>query len=94
MKLVAMEANLQPGTMDRAVAAFEAQAPAVRAMEGCGDYALYRDPARDRIVVVQSWDSLTLFDAYRASDTFAALGAGLRPLMAGAPRTRIAELDG
>lgn len=93
MKLIAMEVDLQSGKVDEAVAAFDAQASAVRAMAGCGDYTLYRHPAQDRIVVVQSWESLDAFEAYRASDTFKALGGGLRPLMAGPPSTRIAELD-
>ena len=92
MKLIAVEAAFPFDRVEEAVALFDAQANAVRAMEGCEHYALYRAGAT--VAVVQRWTEMAAFDAYRASDAFAALGRGLRPMMAAPPVTTIAEIDG
>lgn len=93
MKLVTVEAAFAPADLDAAMTLLAAQADAVRAMPGCVSYALYRGPSGDRVAIVQRWLSAGAFDAYRASETFARLGAGLGPLMTAPPQTIVAEVD-
>ena len=62
-------------------------------MPGCRHYALYRKPSDDGVAIIQHWDGMEAFDAYRASETFVALGVGLRTLMVKPPVTISAEVD-
>ena len=95
MKLVTVEAAFPAADLDRAVALFEEQAGAVRAMDGCEGYALYRAAGESGTVgIIQRWRSTQALDAYRASPTFATLGQGLKPLMSAPPVTTVAEIDG
>ncbi|MCX7558601.1 antibiotic biosynthesis monooxygenase [Sulfitobacter sp. F26204] len=93
MKLITVEASFSASDLDAAMVLFEAQADQVRAMSACKHYALYRKPSGDGIAILQHWETAAAFDAYRASDTFATLGQGLRPLMSAAPVTIVAEVD-
>lgn len=92
MKLITVEAAFAPSNLDMAISLFTEQANVVRAMPGCKHYALYRKIAGDGIAILQQWESMTAFDAYRASEAFADLGQGLRPLMTSPPVTIIAEV--
>lgn len=91
MKLIIVEARFAPGKIDQAVATFEAQADAVRAMKGCESYAIYQNG--NSIAIVQKWRGATQFDAYRASSIFASLGMALKPLMDAPPVTTLASID-
>lgn len=93
MKLITVEAAFAAADLDAAMALFSEQAEVVRAMVGCAHYALYRSPSEDGIAILQQWETMAQFDAYRASETFATLGAGLRPLMTQPPVTIVAEVD-
>ncbi|MGR3503277.1 putative quinol monooxygenase [Pseudaestuariivita sp.] len=93
MKLITVEAEFASADLDAAVALFFDQIDAVRAMPGCAHYAVYRRPSEDGLAVLQHWETMENFDAYRSSETFATLGAGLRPLMTKPPVTTIAEVD-
>ena len=83
MKMVTVEARFAPENVDAAVAAFDAQSVAVNAMDGCESYAVYR--RGDSRAIVQRWQDMQRFDAYRQSAAFAALGATLKPLMSAPP---------
>lgn len=91
MKLITVEAAFDPSAVQRAVDAIEAQASTVRSMSGCDGYACYRSD--DTIAIIQKWQSMAEFDAYRTSETFAGLGAALKPLMAKPPVTMVASVD-
>ena len=93
MKLITVEADFATPDLDAALDLISRQADTVRAMSGCTHYALYRKPSEDGVAIIQQWDSIEAFDAYRASEPFAALGAGLRPLMTKPPVTTVAEVD-
>lgn len=91
MKLITVEARFTSANIDEAIAAFETQTKAVRAMDGCESYSLYR--SGEAIAIVQKWQNTECFDAYRKSDVFAGLGAALKPLMSVPPVTTIASVD-
>lgn len=93
MKLISVEAAFAAADMDTAIALFTEHADQVRAMPGCAHYALYQKPSGDGVAILQQWETMAAFDAYRSSDVFAALGQGLRPLMTAPPVTTVAEVD-
>lgn len=94
MKLITVEALFSDNDAASAITLFESHAPSVRDMAGCKRYDLYADPAHaGNIVIVQRWDSMSEFDAYRTSDAFAQLGAGLKPMMTAPPVTTISSVD-
>lgn len=93
MKLIIVEADFGISDLEAAIALFAEQARTVQAMDGCAHYALYRKPSGDGVAIIQKWDTMEAFDAYRRSETFAILGQGLRPLMTAPPVTVIAEID-
>ncbi|MEM9873236.1 MAG: antibiotic biosynthesis monooxygenase [Pseudomonadota bacterium] len=93
MKLITVEVEFGASDLSAAVDLISGQVDTVLAMPGCTHYALYRKPSDDGVAIVQQWDGMAAFDAYRGSETFAALGAGLRPLMVKPPVTTIAEVD-
>jgi quinol monooxygenase YgiN len=93
MKLITVEVEFAATELDAALELISEQAETVRAMPGCTHYALYSKRSVDGAAIIQHWENMEAFDAYRASDVFAILGAGLRPLMAKPPVTTIAEVD-
>lgn len=93
MKLISVEAAFAPADLDRAVTLFEAHASDARAIEGCHHYVLFKNIDSDGVAILQQWDTMVQFDAYRTSEAFAKLGAGLKPLMTAPPVTTIAEVD-
>lgn len=92
MKLVTVEAVFPDA--EKAVALFEARAHAVRAMEGCESYAIYRAPSGGEVVIVQRWSTAEAFNTYRSSDAFGQLGQTLKPMMTAPPITTVAEIEG
>ncbi len=92
MKLITVEAAFSVADLETAISLFSDQAPTVRAMPGCDHYALYEKPSGDGVAIVQRWETIEAFDAYRSSDTFATLGQGLKPMMSAPPVTVIAEV--
>lgn len=93
MKLITVEAEFAASDLASAMQLISGQAETVRAMPGCTHYTLYRKPSDDGVAIIQQWDGMEAFDAYRSSETFAVLGAGLRPLMTKPPVTTVAEVD-
>ncbi|MEM9010652.1 MAG: antibiotic biosynthesis monooxygenase [Pseudomonadota bacterium] len=93
MKLITVEAEFAASDFDTAMRLITEQAEAVLAMPGCTHYCVYRKPTDDGFAIIQHWNGMEAIDAYRASDVFANLNAGLRPLMAKPPVTIIAEVD-
>lgn len=91
MKLVIVEASFAADKIDGAIATFKDQSDAVKMMDGCESYRIYSD--KQDVVIVQKWHGMEAFEAYRKSDTFAALGAALKPLMQTPPVTSIASID-
>ena len=95
MKLITVEARFSHGEANNAIATFEEAAPSIRKMSGCHTYDVYRASSRnDAIVILQKWETMDAFDAYRTSADFAAIGGKLKPLMAGPPTTTIADIVG
>ena len=95
MKLVVVEAVFPPAEREAAVALLRDRADAVRAMDGCERYAVHRSvDDGGGVAIVQRWTSTEAFDAYRASDAFAALGRDLKPMMSVPPSTTVADVDG
>ncbi len=93
MKLIVVEADFAAADLDAAVDLFVSHAEGVKGMAGCRHYALYCKPSGDGLAILQQWTTMEEFDAYRASDLFAKLGAGLRPMMTAPPVTVVAEVD-
>jgi len=93
MKLITVEAQFAASDFDAAIELISTHAAKVQSMPGCNRYALYRKPTGDGVAIIQCWDGMETFDAYRESETFAALGVGLRPLMSKPPVTMVAEVD-
>ncbi|GAB5377249.1 MAG: hypothetical protein AcusKO_37110 [Acuticoccus sp.] len=93
MTLVTVEATLAPGTLPDAFALLAREAAAVRRMTGCAHYAFFRSPDGEDIAIVQRWHTRDAFEAYRTSDAFARLGAGLKPMMSAPPTTTIARFE-
>ena len=95
MKLVVVEAVFAPADREAVVALFSDRADAVRAMDGCEGYAIHRSVDHvGGVAIVQRWRSMSSFDAYRASDVFAALGRELKPMMTAPPTTTVADIEG
>lgn len=92
MKLITVETDFAAKDLDAAISLFAAKADEVRNMNGCEHYALYVKPSGDGLAILQHWQTIQAFDAYRASDVFAELGAGLRPMMTAPPVTMVAEV--
>ena len=93
MKLITVEAKIASADMEQAVGLFAEYADTVRDMDGCCHYAIFRKPSNDGVAIIQQWETMAAFDAYRSSESFSKLGQGLRPLLVAAPMTVIAEVD-
>ncbi|KAJ55110.1 hypothetical protein ACMU_15250 [Actibacterium mucosum KCTC 23349] len=64
-------------------------AQAVRAMPGCRTFRPVADPVDDMLVtVIHEWAAESGFAGYLSSDSFAQLGAALRPMMVAPPSSR------
>ncbi|REJ74840.1 MAG: antibiotic biosynthesis monooxygenase [Acidobacteria bacterium] len=82
----------QPGRGD-AVAAAIASSGAIeltRSESGCVAYDVSRDvDAPDRFVAYECWRDLAALESHLATRHFAAVGAALEGLLAGAPKVRV-----
>jgi len=93
MLTVTVEAAVAPDDTAKVIALFENHAPAVRDMPGCTRYDLYREAGGgETILILQHWISDEAFGAYRRSEAFLALAAGLKPIMTDVPVTTISEV--
>lgn len=93
MTLVTVEATFSPRTLPGALALLAREAAAVRRMAGCARYAVFRSHEGADIAIVQRWHTHDAFNAYRTSEAFARLGAGLKPMMSAPPTTTIARIE-
>ena len=94
MKLVTVEALFATESAAESVAVIKRHAPSVRDMDGCARYDLYTDPNDSgKVMILQRWDSLPHFDAYRRSEVFAWLGNDLKIMMTAPPVTTICDVD-
>ncbi|MEM9792223.1 MAG: antibiotic biosynthesis monooxygenase [Pseudomonadota bacterium] len=74
----------------RAIEIFDAHLPGIHDMPGCLSYRMVTNHASPPYLEVhQSWVDQASFDSYRADPVFAALGAGLKPLLSALPETRV-----
>ena len=90
MLAVTVEAAFAPEDAAKAIDLIDNHAPTVRDMPGCTRYDLYRDVGGGAtILILQHWISDEAFGTYRRSRAFAALAAGLKPIMTDAPVTTI-----
>jgi quinol monooxygenase YgiN len=72
-----------------ALAQLEAEAGTVRAMPGCLAFRAFPSPESDtELTILHEWLDAASFEGYTASESFAASGAVLRPLMTATPRSR------
>ena len=86
------EFEAMPGRGDAVAAAITASrvVPLTRAEAGCTAYDLGRDADRpDRFVAHECWADLAALEAHLATAHFAAVGAALQGLLAGAPTIRV-----
>lgn len=86
------ELEAQPGRGAEVAAAIAASRAVAltRAEQGCVAYDLCRDvDAPDRFVACETWRDLDALRAHLATPHFAAVGAALGGLLAGAPTLRV-----
>jgi quinol monooxygenase YgiN len=94
MKLVTVTLTFDKSDLSGAVEILDTYAPIVREMMGCKSYEIYQSCGETaKAVIVQEWDDLVAFDAYRKSSAFSELGQELRALVVSAPETVIAMVD-
>lgn len=86
------ELDAQAGRGDEVAAAIAASGAVglTRLEPGCVAYDLCRDvDAPDRFVVYECWRDLAALESHLATAHFAAVGAALQGLLAGAPAVRV-----
>lgn len=89
MALAVVEVKLDQAGTKVALDALNTAAPEIRNLPGNEMFEAYE--RGDGVVIVQEWATVAAFDAYRASPVFAAMGAALKPLALGVPRSRLFE---
>jgi quinol monooxygenase YgiN len=90
MMIVLVDFAVAPLDRDFALTTLQTEAITVRAMHGNLGYHLRTDPENEgAMTLIHEWTDAGAFAAYRASDTFKAVGAALFPRMVGTPSTRI-----
>lgn len=89
MIIVIVEFEVATENLPVTIAALEIDAVAARAMEGCVAFrSLSTQSDAKKLVLVEEWESQERFEAYKASDAFAAAMATIKPVMVGAPISR------
>lgn len=88
---VVVVATITPkdGQLDDVVDAFRQKVPDVHNEAGCLLYALHR--AKDKIVVVERWESPDALAAHGKGETMAAINAALKGKVAGPPQIVVSE---
>jgi quinol monooxygenase YgiN len=94
MMIVLVDFAVAPRDRDFALTTLQTEAVTVRAMPGNLGYHLRTNPDGEGVMtLIHEWTDARAFAAYRASDTFKAVGAALFPRMVGTPSTRIFTAD-
>ncbi|MET1073272.1 MAG: putative quinol monooxygenase [Umezawaea sp.] len=89
MFIAIVDFSTTPEDRPAALAQFDAERDAVRAMPG--NLAFQVHASREdggRITVVHEWEDDASFDGYLGSGSFARFGESVRPMMVGAPVSR------
>ncbi len=92
--MIYVEVNFTVAPADRpaAITCLRDEAPQMRAMPGNRSVRVLTDPNDNgSITLLHQWDNLVGLDAYRKGPLFAAIGGTLRPMMTGAPSTKVYE---
>ena len=88
MMIADVRISIRPDAEDtfaRAIGPFLAQS---RQADGNLDFQLLRvEDAEHRFVLLERWESMAAFEAYLASDAFAAFRTDVGPLLAGPPES-------
>jgi quinol monooxygenase YgiN len=89
MRLAHLTFTVRPEVQDEALGVLLDEVPTVRGMEGCVAFIPFIDPTTTGgIGVLHEWATEEDFAAYLASQTFAAAGTRLHPLMTRDPDSR------
>ena len=89
MRLAHLTFTVRPEAQREALEVLLEEVPAVRDMEGCVAFIPFIDPTTSGgIGVLHEWTTEADFAAYLASETFAASGVRLFPLMTQEPDSR------
>ena len=89
MRLAHLTFTVRPEAQREALEVLLEEVPAVREMAGCVAFIPFVDPTTSGgIGVLHEWATEADFAAYLASETFAASGARLFPLMTQEPDSR------
>ena len=88
---VVVVATITPkdGMLDEVVEVFRQKIPDVHAEPGCELYALHR--GKDRLVMVERWESVEALGAHGKGASMAAINAGLKGKVAGPPDIVVTE---
>ena len=88
---VVVVATITPkdGQLDEVVEVFRQKIPDVHSEPGCQLYALHR--AKDKLVMVERWESVEALGAHGKGETMAAINAGLKGKVAGPPDIVVTE---
>jgi quinol monooxygenase YgiN len=88
---VVVVATITPkdGLLDEVVEVFRQKIPEVHNEEGCLLYALHR--SKDKIVMVERWETPEALGAHGKGATMASINAGLKGKVAGPPDIVVTE---
>lgn len=92
MILVTVEAHFALEDFGQAITEVESIIEVVRIMNGCEGYSFFHNG--NTIAIVQKWQNMACFDAYRKSNIFGELITALKPFMNTPPVTTIANVHG
>jgi quinol monooxygenase YgiN len=93
MKLVAMQCRFSEDTLKPALTLLDGMQKQAILMAGCVGYDVYSSSIDGKVAVIQRWNDMANFDAYRASAAFSELGKALKPMMAAPPVTTVGEVS-
>jgi quinol monooxygenase YgiN len=94
MILVTVRADFSPADTEKAIEILAGVQANAMKMDGHDVHEVCTVPAAPgRVFIFQRWSSMEAFDAYRASDFFAQMGADLKSLMTAAPETIIYDAE-
>lgn len=92
MIVVVVEFEVASENLPATIAALEVDAAVARSMKGCVAFrSLSTQSDAEKLILVEEWEDTESFEAYKASDAFAAAMATITPVMVGAPISRAFE---
>ena len=91
MVIIRVRLKVEPEQRDALVERMEEESQAVRAMEGCVAYDLFKHTQSEAFLLYEEWRDRASFEAYKASEAFGQLSGALRPLLAGKPNSAYYE---